>query len=79
MDALGGFIDKVTYSRIENGTTRTINNELLVILERLYNVSTDYICGISNFPEKTYFDIEELGLIVPAAMNLCSGKWMQEL
>lgn len=74
VDALDGFIDKATYSRIENGTTRTINNELLVKLARLYNVSTDYICGISDFPEKTYFDIEQLGLTVPAAMNLYSGK-----
>lgn len=74
VDALDGFIDKATYSRIESGATRTINNELLVKLSTLYNVSTDYILGISNFPEKTYFDIKELGLSIEAAQNLYSGK-----
>ena len=74
VDALGGIVDKTTYSRIESGATKTINNELLVKLAELYNVSADYILGIANVPEKTYFDIQELGLSVEAAKNLYSGK-----
>ena len=74
VDALGGIVDKTTYSRIESGATKTINNELLVKLAELYNVSADYILEIANVPEKTYFDIQELGLSVEAAKNLYSGK-----
>ncbi len=71
-DAIG--VDRTRYGRIENGTTKTISSDVLIKLAELYNVSTDYILGISNTPEKTYFDIEELGLSVDAAKNLYSGK-----
>ena len=71
-DALG--INRSTYGRIENGTTKTISSELLIKLAELYDVSADYILGISNTPERTYYDIRELGMSVDAAMNLYSGK-----
>lgn len=71
-DALG--INRSTYGRIENGTTKTISSELLIKLAELYDVSADYILGISNTPERTYYDIGELGMSVDAAMNLYSGK-----
>lgn len=71
-DVLG--IDRTTYSRIENGTTKTINSDVLVKLAELYDVSTDYILGLSDTPEKTYYDIGELGLSVEAAKNIYSGK-----
>lgn len=63
-------IDKSTYGRIESGTTKTISSDLLVQLSNLYNVSTDYILGLSDVPQKTYFDLAELGLSVEAAENL---------
>lgn len=75
-DVLG--IDRTTYSRIENGSTKTINSDVLVKLAELYDVSTDYILGLSNTPEKTYYDIGELGLSVEAAKNLYSGKVSQK-
>ena len=65
-------IDKSTYGRIESGNTKTINSDLLVQLSELYNVSTDYILGLSDVPQKTYFDLKELGLSVEAAENLLS-------
>ena len=71
-DALG--INRSTYGRIENGTTKTISSELLIKLAELYDVSADYILGISNTPERTYYDIGELGMSVDAALNLYSGK-----
>lgn len=71
-DALG--INRSTYGRIENGTTKTISSELLIKLAELYDVSADYILGISNTPERTYYDIRELGMSVDAARNLYSGK-----
>ncbi len=71
-DALG--INRSTYGRIEKGSTKTISSELLIKLANLYDVSTDYILGISNTPEKTYYDIGELGLSVEAAKNLYTQK-----
>lgn len=71
-DVLG--IDRTTYSRIENGSTKTISSDILVALAKLYNVSADYILGLSNTPEKTYDDINTLGLSIDAAKNLCSSS-----
>jgi len=71
-DVLG--IDRTTYSRIENGSTKTISSDILVALAKLYNVSADYILGLSNTPEKTYDDINTLGLSIDAAKNLCSAS-----
>ncbi len=71
-DELG--IDRTTYSRIENGKTKTISSDILVKLSKLYNVPTDYILGLSNVPENTAYDIAELGLSVEAAKNLYSKK-----
>lgn len=48
-------IGQRTYSDYESGRTR-IPVESLIILARFYNVSMDYICGISSirkeFPKK---------------------------
>ncbi|QFJ53532.1 helix-turn-helix domain-containing protein [Pseudobutyrivibrio xylanivorans] len=71
-DAIG--VDRTRYGRIENGSTKTISSDILVKLAELYDVSADYILGISNTPEKTYYDISELGLSVEAAKNLYTGK-----
>lgn len=70
-DVIG--IDRTTYSRIENGSTKTISSDILIKLAELYGVSADYILGLSNTPEKTYDDINTLGLSIEAAKNLCSN------
>lgn len=48
-------IGQRTYSDYESGRTR-IPVESLIILAKFYNVSMDYICGVSNvrndFPKK---------------------------
>ena len=67
-------IDRTTYGRIENGSTKTISSDILLKLAALYEVPTDYILGTSNTPENTAYDIQELGLSVEAAKNLYSGK-----
>jgi len=71
-DFLG--IDKATYGRIESGEIRTINSDCLIRLADLYGTTTDYLLGLSNVPERTYYDVERLGLSVNAAKNLLSGK-----
>lgn len=67
-------VNKTTYSRIENGSTKTISSDILLKLADLYKVPTDYILGLSDTPENTGYDIKELGLSVEAAKNLYYGK-----
>ena len=42
---------QATYSRVENGA-RVLSVEMLIKLSELYNVSTDYLLGISDFPQR---------------------------
>ena len=67
-------INTTTYNRIENGTTETISSDILIKLAKLYGVTTDFILGLSDVPEKTYYEISELGLSVEAAENLYKHK-----
>jgi transcriptional regulator with XRE-family HTH domain len=67
-------VNKTTYSRIENGSTKTISSDILLKLADLYKVPTDYILGLTDTPENTGYDIKELGLSVEAAKNLYSEK-----
>ncbi len=71
-DYLG--INPATYGRIEKGDIQTINSDYLIKLSELFGVTTDYLLGLSNVPERTYYDVERLGLSVNAAKNLLSGK-----
>ncbi len=65
--------DRVTYGRVENGTS-SLKCEDLIALAKYYDLPTDYILGLVDTPEKTYYEIRELGLSVEAAEKLYSGK-----
>ena len=66
-------VSRPTYSRMEKGET-AISGEAIIELAKFYDVSTDYILGVMDTPEKTYYELQELGLSVEAAKNLYSGK-----
>ncbi|MCR4745516.1 MAG: helix-turn-helix transcriptional regulator [Lachnospiraceae bacterium] len=66
-------VSRSTYSRIESGTA-SLSSDALAELAKFYDVPSDYILGITNSPEKTYYELQELGLSVEAAKNLYSGK-----
>ena len=67
-------VNRSTYSRLESGETKTISSDILIKLSELYNVPTDYILGLTDTPEKTGFDIRELGLTIEAAKVLYMKK-----
>ncbi len=43
-------------------------------IARLFNVSTDFLLGETNIPDRKNYDIAELGLSVEAAKNLYTGR-----
>ena len=45
----------------------------------MFEVSTDFLLGEINTPDRTNFDIEELGLSVQAVRNLYTGKTNAEI
>ena len=66
-------------SRFVSGKTDKISAEHLIRIARAFNVSTDFLLGEVNTPDRTNFDIEELGLSVQAARNLYTGKANTEI
>ena len=49
-------------SRIESGKIMHISSDLLIKLAKAFNVSTDYILGITTVRSPKNYDISELGL-----------------
>ena len=43
-------------------------------IARLFKVSTDFLLGETNIPDRKNYDIAELGLSVEAAKNLYTGR-----
>lgn len=67
-------VGATTITRIINGSTAKINSDILNAIADEFNVTTDFILGRTDIPEKTTYRIEQLGLSVKAAQNIYSGK-----
>lgn len=65
---------KSTLSRFISGSQGTLTHEQVLKIARLFNVSTDFLLGETNIPDRKNYDIAELGLSVEAAKNLYTGK-----
>ena len=67
-------IDKSTLSRYMSGNTDRLSNESIEKMSAYFGVSTDFLLGLTREPERTNYDIGELGLTVEAAKNLYLKK-----
>lgn len=63
-----------TLSRFLRGDTDKLGNENIIRIARVFNVSTDFLLGEVNVPDRVNYDISELGLSVQAARNLYTHK-----
>ena len=61
-------------SRFLTGKTDKLGDENIIRIARVFNVSTDFLLGITNVPDKKNYAIDELGLSAQAARNLYAGK-----
>lgn len=61
-------------SRFISGQTDKIGNENVIRIARVFNVSTDFLLGEVDVPDRMNYDISELGLSVQAARNLYTHK-----
>ena len=67
-------IDKSTLSRIENGKTQNIGAEQLISLCREFQVSADFLLGITTVPDTMNYSTEQFGLTEKAGKALLSRK-----
>lgn len=63
-----------TLSRFLSGKTDKLGDESIIRIAHLFNVSTDFLLGVTNIPDQKNYDIDELGLSAQAARNLYTGK-----
>ena len=67
-------ISKSQLSRIEIGETKTLSSNLLISLAEEFDVSTDYILGVSNVSSRRNYDVSSLGLSEKAVEQLVAKR-----
>ena len=65
---------KSSLSRFISGKTDKLGDENIIRIARVFNVSTDFLLGEVDTPDRLNYDISELGLSVQAARNLYTHK-----
>jgi transcriptional regulator with XRE-family HTH domain len=63
-----------TLSRIEQGKISNVSNDVLIKIAEFFNVSTDYLLGLTNVRFKKNIELSALGLSNKAIFALISGK-----
>lgn len=66
-------------SRFISGKTDKIIAEHIIRIAKAFNVSTDFLLGVVNIPDRKNYDVEELGLSVQAARNLYTSRVNAEI
>ena len=63
-----------TLSRFLSGAVNKLSDEKLIAIAKYFCVSTDFLLGLTDIPDRKNFDIEELGLSAGAAKALYTNK-----
>ena len=72
-------IAESTLSRFISGRTDKLGDESIIRLAKEFQVSTDFLLGVVNEPDRKNYDISELGLSAEAAKNLYTGRLNTEV
>ena len=67
-------VSESSLSRFISGKTDKLGDENIIRIARVFNVSTDFLLGEVDTPDRLNYDISELGLSVQAARNLYIHK-----
>ena len=63
-----------TLSRYLQGETRNLGDGYIIRIAEYFKISTDFLLGKTDIPDRKNYDIEELGLSAEAAKLLYTGK-----
>ena len=66
-------ISPSTLGRIEKGEIEKVSSDILVKLARVFEVSTDFLLGITDYPDRMNYEVGQLGLTPEAVCKLRSG------
>jgi transcriptional regulator with XRE-family HTH domain len=65
-------IDASRLSRIENCEIQKVSDDVVLAIAQIFEVSTDFLLGVTDDPVPSNFHINELGLSVDAAKKIYS-------
>ncbi|MBQ2673655.1 MAG: helix-turn-helix transcriptional regulator [Prevotella sp.] len=63
-----------TLSWIEKGDIESPGSDIVVKLARVFRVSTDFLLGVTDYPDRKNYDVRQLGLSPEAVRRLNSGE-----
>ena len=66
-------INRSKLSRFFSGASDSLSHEDIIKVAHFFQVSTDFLLGETDTPDRKNYDIEELGLTVKAAKRLYTG------
>ena len=66
--------NKSTVSRFLSGQTDSISDGALIAIAKGFNVASDFLLGISDRPDRTNYDLEDLGLSAAAGKALYTSE-----
>lgn len=67
-------VNATTLGRIEKGQTQKVGSDVLTALAREFQVSADYLLGLTDIPDRKNYEIGALGLSAQAVQNLYTGR-----
>lgn len=67
-------VNESLLGRIENNKNKKVSDEAVQALAKFFSVSTDFLLGLTDIPDRKNYDIEELGLSAESAKLLYTGK-----
>lgn len=67
-------ITESTLNRFLTGKVEKLGHEQVLRLARIFQISTGFLLGLTEIPDRKNYEISELGLSVEAAKNLYLGK-----
>ena len=67
-------LSESAFSRYLKGQTEMLGDGYIIKIAKQFNVSTDFLLGETNIPDRKNYDIEELGISAEAAKLLYTGR-----
>ena len=61
-------------SRIESGKTATVGHDVLAKLALFFNVSADYLLGLTDVRMRKNVELNQLGLVIRLCFRYCLAK-----
>ena len=65
-----GHYARSTISRVESGEVKNVSSEMIMALARYFDVTADFLLGLTDIPDKKNYELSELGLSYEAARKL---------